>query len=94
MSGERPKGEGGEQPRAAAPMAVEDGAKKQQETQKQQEEIKNQQRKRRIERGEEEKDPSPLGKPHERWWKTSQGGGVFLYLERRRSFSCTVQLEK
>jgi hypothetical protein len=72
MSGERPTGEGDEQPKAAAPLAEEDGAKKQHVTKKrQQEEIKNQRWRRRKGRGEEEKDPSSLenhtdggGEPH------------------------------
>jgi hypothetical protein len=53
------KGEGGKQPRAAAPLAEEDGAKKQQITKpRQQAEIKNQRWRRRKGRGEEENDPS------------------------------------
>jgi hypothetical protein len=87
MSGERPKGEGGEQPRAVAPLAVEDGAKKQQETKKQEEEIKKPTMEKKNREGGGGKGSLPPGKPHERWWRTSQGGGVFLYLERRKSFS-------
>ena len=59
MSSEQPKGEGGEQPRAAAQLAEEDGAKKRQVTKKRQrEEIKNQKGRWKKGRGEEEKDPS------------------------------------